>query len=104
MNVNSLSLLTGYKTIFGDNITISGFKWILILGFVSSFHSFVFWMGKLLYVIACDGYLPQTLTKLYPTRGTARVAKTKDDRFGGHIKRTKYAGNRHKYPSIARLI
>ncbi|KAE8883050.1 hypothetical protein PF005_g22445 [Phytophthora fragariae] len=53
--------------------TSSDFKWILILGLVSSFHSFVFCMGKLLYAIACDGYLPQMLTKLHPTRGTAYV-------------------------------
>ncbi|KAE9288740.1 hypothetical protein PF008_g26060 [Phytophthora fragariae] len=74
MYVNSSPLLTGYKTIFGDNSTTSGFTWILIVGLVSSFHSFVFCMGKLLYAIACDGYLPQMLTKLHPTRGTAHVA------------------------------
>ncbi|KAG6586712.1 Amino acid/polyamine transporter [Phytophthora cinnamomi] len=74
MYVNSSPLLTGYKTIFGDNSTTSGFTWILIVGLISSFHSFVFCMGKLLYAIACDGYLPQMLTKLHPTRGTTHVA------------------------------
>ncbi|KAE9313569.1 hypothetical protein PR003_g19465, partial [Phytophthora rubi] len=45
-SVNSLPLLTGYKTILGDNSTTSSFTWILVLGLVSSFHSFVFGMGK----------------------------------------------------------
>ncbi|KAG6586711.1 Amino acid/polyamine transporter [Phytophthora cinnamomi] len=72
--VNSSPLLAGYQTVFGDNSTTSGFTWILIVGLISSFHSFVFCMGKLLYAIACDGYLPHILTKLHPTRGTTYVS------------------------------
>ncbi|OWZ04759.1 Amino acid/polyamine transporter [Phytophthora megakarya] len=74
MYANASPLLTGYQTIFGDNSTTSGFSWLLLIGLISSFHSFVFCMGKLLYAIACDGYLPQMLTKLHPTRGTTHVA------------------------------
>ncbi|KAG2781578.1 hypothetical protein PC129_g249 [Phytophthora cactorum] len=74
MYVNASPLLTGYQTIFGDNSTTSGCSWLLLIGLISSFHSFVFCMGKLLYAIACDGYLPQMLTKLHPTRGTTHVA------------------------------
>ncbi|RLN98362.1 hypothetical protein BBJ28_00011847 [Nothophytophthora sp. Chile5] len=67
-------LLVGYRSVFGDTSVTSGFTWILIVGLISSFHSFVFCMGKLLYAIACDGYLPQILTKLHPTRGTTYVS------------------------------
>ncbi|RLN50757.1 hypothetical protein BBJ29_009283 [Phytophthora kernoviae] len=74
MYVDASPLLTGYKTVFGDNGFTTGFSWLLLVGLVSSFHSFVFCMGKLLYAIACDGYLPQILTKLHPTRGTTHVA------------------------------
>ncbi|KAL4140458.1 hypothetical protein PRNP1_014742 [Phytophthora ramorum] len=72
---NSTSpLLTGYKSVFGDNSTTSGFSWMLILGLIASFHSFVFCMGQLLYAIARDGFLPQILTRLHPTRGTMYVS------------------------------
>ncbi|RLN73750.1 hypothetical protein BBO99_00009262 [Phytophthora kernoviae] len=74
MYVSSSPLLVGYQTVFGDNSITSGFTWILIVGLVSSFHSFVFCMGKLLYAIACDGYLPHFLTKLHPTRGTTYMS------------------------------
>ncbi|KAL8022333.1 putative amino acid/polyamine transporter I [Plasmopara halstedii] len=43
-------------------------------GLISSFHSFVYCMGKLLYAIACDGYLPNILTKLHSTRGTTYMS------------------------------
>ncbi|RLN71956.1 hypothetical protein BBJ28_00009785 [Nothophytophthora sp. Chile5] len=72
---NSASpLLLGYQTVFGDNHVTSGFSWMLILGLIASFHSFIFCMGQLLYAIARDGYLPQFLTKLHPTRGTMYVS------------------------------
>ncbi|GMF26212.1 unnamed protein product [Phytophthora lilii] len=74
MYSSSSPLLTGYKSVFGDNSTTSGFSWILILGLIASFHSFVFCMGQLLYAIARDGYLPHVLTKLHPTRGTMYVS------------------------------
>ncbi|KAE9266977.1 hypothetical protein PF008_g31469 [Phytophthora fragariae] len=47
---------------------------MLLLGLIASFHSFVFCMGQLLYAIARDGYLPQILTRLHPTRGTMYVS------------------------------
>lgn len=71
---SSSPLLTGYQSVFGDNSTTSGFSWMLILGLIASFHSFVFCMGQLLYAIARDGYLPQILTRLHPTRGTMYVS------------------------------
>jgi ethanolamine permease len=74
MYLDASPLLTGYKTVFGDNSTTSGFSWVLLIGLISSFHSFLFCMGKLLYAIACDGYLPQILTKLHPTRGTPHAS------------------------------
>ncbi|ETO79454.1 hypothetical protein F444_05837 [Phytophthora nicotianae P1976] len=67
---SSSPLLTGYESVFGDNGTTSSFSWMLILGLIASFHSFVFCMGQLLYAIARDGYLPHVLTTLHPTRGT----------------------------------
>eukprot|EP00644_Phytophthora_capsici_P017155 jgi/Phyca11/122709/e_gw1.48.251.1 len=71
---SSSPLLTGYESVFGDNSTTSGFSWMLILGLIASFHSFVFCMGQLLYAIARDGFLPNILTKLHPTRGTMYVS------------------------------
>ncbi|TDH69386.1 hypothetical protein CCR75_002815 [Bremia lactucae] len=64
-------LLTGYQSVFGDS---KGFSWVLILGLIASFHSFVYCMGQLLYAIARDGYLPQILTWRHPTRGTTYVS------------------------------
>lgn len=67
-------LLDGYKSVFGDTNTTAGFTWITIVGLISSFHSFIFCMSKLLFAIARDGFLPKFLTKTHPTRGTAHVA------------------------------
>ncbi|KAE8967463.1 hypothetical protein PR003_g29256 [Phytophthora rubi] len=67
-------LVTGYKSVFGDNSTTAGFMWLTVIGIVSSTHSFVYCMSPLLYAIACDGYLPQFLTKVHPTRGSAYAA------------------------------
>jgi ethanolamine permease len=67
-------LLEGYKTVFGDNSTTSGFTWLLIVGLIASFHSFIFCMGQLLYAIARDGFLPQVLTIRHKTRDTAYMA------------------------------
>ncbi|TMW60249.1 hypothetical protein Poli38472_000291 [Pythium oligandrum] len=74
MSLSSSPLLEGYKTVFGDNSTTSGFTWLLIVGLISSFHSFIFCMANLLYAIARDGYMPKILTKLYPGRDTPYVA------------------------------
>ncbi|KAK1931067.1 putative transporter [Phytophthora citrophthora] len=74
MYSSSSPLLTGYESVFGDNSTTSGFSWLLILGLIASFHSFVFCMGQLLYAIARDGFLPNVLTRLHPTRGTMYVS------------------------------
>lgn len=71
---SSSPLLVGYESVFGDNSTTSGFSWLLILGLIASFHSFVFCMGQLLFAIARDGYLPHILTKVHPTRGTTYVS------------------------------
>lgn len=71
---SSSPLLTGYKSVFGDNRTTSAFSWMLVLGLIASFNSFVFCMGQLLYAIARDGYLPQFLTRLHPTRGTVYLS------------------------------
>ncbi|KAL8004776.1 putative amino acid/polyamine transporter I [Plasmopara halstedii] len=67
-------LLTGYESVFGGNSTTSAFSWMLILGLIASFHSFVFCMGQLLYAIARDGYLQKILTRLHHTRGTTYVS------------------------------
>lgn len=71
---SSSPLLVGYQTVFGDNSTTSGFTWILIVGLIASFHSFIFCMGQLLYAIARDGFLPQVLTIRHKTRDTAYMA------------------------------
>ncbi|EGZ27826.1 amino acid/polyamine transporter [Phytophthora sojae] len=67
-------LVTGYKSVFGDNSTTAGFMWLTVIGIISSTHSFVYCMSRLLYAIASDGYLPQFLTKVHPTRGSAYAA------------------------------
>jgi amino acid transporter len=74
LSLSGSPLLDGYKTVFGDNSTTSGFTWLLIVGLICSFHSFIYCMGRLLYAIARDGYFPHVLTKLHPTRGTAYVS------------------------------
>lgn len=71
---SSSPLLVGYQTVFGDNSTTSGFTWLLIIGLICSFHSFIFCMGQLLFAIARDGFLPHILTTKHATRGTAYVA------------------------------
>ncbi|GAB9464074.1 hypothetical protein Gpo141_00001515 [Globisporangium polare] len=67
-------LVVGYQSVFGDTTTTSYFTWLTVIGIISSTHSFVFCMGRLLYAIARDGYLPQFLTKVHPTRGSAYAA------------------------------
>ncbi|KAK1948503.1 putative transporter [Phytophthora citrophthora] len=67
-------LVEGYKSVFGDNGTTAGFMWLTVIGLISSTHSFVYCMSRLLYAIACDGYLPKFLTKVHPTRGSAYAA------------------------------
>lgn len=74
ISLSSSPLLVGYKSVFGDNRITAGFTWLLIVGLLCSFHSFIFCMGRLLFAIARDGYLPQILTKIHPTRGTPHVA------------------------------
>lgn len=74
MAVSTSPLLDGYKSVFGDNRTTSGFTWLLTVGLICSFHSFIFCMGKLLFAIARDGYFPSMLTNLHSTRGTPYVA------------------------------
>ncbi|GAB9466921.1 hypothetical protein Gpo141_00004284 [Globisporangium polare] len=66
-------LLDGYKSVFGDNSTTSGFTWLLIVGLICSFHSFIYCMGRLLFAIARDGFFPRALTKV-SKHGTAYVA------------------------------
>ncbi|TYZ62062.1 hypothetical protein PybrP1_010062 [[Pythium] brassicae (nom. inval.)] len=66
-------LLDGYKSVFGDNSTTSGFTWLLIVGLICSFHSFIYCMGRLLYAIARDGYFPHALTKM-SSHNTAHVS------------------------------
>ncbi|KAF0687334.1 Aste57867_20914 [Aphanomyces stellatus] len=63
-------LLDGYRVVFGESAILS---WCLLLGLVTSFHSFVFCTGRLLYAVARDGYLPSILATLHPTRHTPLV-------------------------------
>ncbi|CAK4623073.1 hypothetical protein LEN26_011647 [Aphanomyces euteiches] len=63
-------LLDGYKTVFGDNSVTSGFSWLLIVGLLASFHSFIFCMGRLIMAMARDGYLPTLLAYVHPVRQT----------------------------------
>lgn len=67
-------LVLGYKSVFGDTTTLSYFTWLTVVGIISSTHSFVFCMGRLLFAIARDGFFPQFLTKVHPTRGSAYAA------------------------------
>ncbi|ETW02066.1 hypothetical protein H310_05678 [Aphanomyces invadans] len=66
-------LLDGYKTIFGDNSVTSGFSWLLIVGLLASFHSFIYCMGRLVMAMARDGFLPSMLAKVHPVRQTPTV-------------------------------
>ncbi|OQS00984.1 Amino Acid-Polyamine-Organocation (APC) Family [Thraustotheca clavata] len=73
--LNSLApLFEGYKTIFGDNSATHGVSVLLIVGLLSSFHSFLYCMGRLLHAMAREGILPSALAKLHPTRRTPYVA------------------------------
>lgn len=74
MLASSAPLVDGYKSVFGDTTTLSYFTWITAFGIISSLHSFVFCMGRLLFAIARDGYFPEILTKVHPTRGSAYMA------------------------------
>ena len=67
-------LLIGYQSIFGDNSTTSGFTWILIIGLIASFHSFIYCMGRLLFAIARDGFFPRIIGKIHSTRKTPNIA------------------------------
>ncbi|KDO24861.1 hypothetical protein SPRG_09693 [Saprolegnia parasitica CBS 223.65] len=67
-------LLDGYKSVFGDNATTAGFSWLLIVGLLASFHSFIFCMGRLLFAMARDGFLPAVLKRLHPTNHTPYAA------------------------------
>ncbi|KDO24793.1 hypothetical protein SPRG_09637 [Saprolegnia parasitica CBS 223.65] len=67
-------LFEGYKTIFGDTSAVRGVSVLLIIGLLSSFHSFLYAMGRLLYAMAREGILPSALAKLHPTRHTPHVA------------------------------
>ncbi|GLE05889.1 hypothetical protein PINS_up015070 [Pythium insidiosum] len=71
---NASPLLEGYKSVFGDTKVTAGFTWLLIVGLIASFHSFIFCMGKLLFAIARDGYMPRVLTKILPGRDTPFVS------------------------------
>lgn len=73
LSLSGSPLLDGYKSVFGDNSTTSAFTWLLIVGLICSFHSFIYCMGRLLFAIARDGYFPHALTKL-SSRDTAYVA------------------------------
>ncbi|ETV76804.1 hypothetical protein H257_09253 [Aphanomyces astaci] len=63
-------LLDGYKTVFGDNSVTSGFSWLLIVGLLASFHSFIYCMGRLVMAMARDGFLPAILANVHPIRQT----------------------------------
>ncbi|XP_075264526.1 putative transporter R00093, partial [Convolutriloba macropyga] len=54
-------LLTGYKTIFNNGSALDYFTWILLVGLIASFHSFLFCTGRLLYAISRDGLFPSPL-------------------------------------------
>ncbi|OQR92621.1 Amino Acid-Polyamine-Organocation (APC) Family [Achlya hypogyna] len=74
MFASTSPLLDGYKSVFGDNSTTAGFSWLLIVGLLASFHSFIFCMGRLLYAMARDGFLPAVLKKLHPKNHTPYAA------------------------------
>ncbi|OQR98112.1 Amino Acid-Polyamine-Organocation (APC) Family [Achlya hypogyna] len=67
-------LFEGYKTIFGDTSATRGVSVLLIIGLLSSFHSFLYCMGRLLFAMAREGILPRALATLHPTRHTPYVA------------------------------
>lgn len=74
IHASDAPLLEGFKAVFGDNKTLFSLSWILLIGLICSFHSFVLCMGKLLFAISRDGYLPKILAKQHPTRGTPACA------------------------------
>ncbi|KAF1318366.1 Amino acid/polyamine transporter, partial [Globisporangium splendens] len=74
MYQSTAPLVLGYQSVFGDTTTTSYFTWITVIGIISSTHSFVFCMGRLLFAIARDGFFPEFLTKVHPTRGSAYAA------------------------------
>lgn len=67
-------LVVGYRSVFGDTTTTSYFTWITVVGIITSTYTFVFYMGRLLFAIARDGYFPQFLAKENPTNGTPYMA------------------------------
>ncbi|OQS05554.1 Amino Acid-Polyamine-Organocation (APC) Family [Thraustotheca clavata] len=73
--LNALApLFEAYKTIFGDTATVRGLCVLLVIGLLSSFHSFIYCSGRLLFAMARAGILPSALAKLHPTRQTPYVA------------------------------
>ncbi|OQS05555.1 Amino Acid-Polyamine-Organocation (APC) Family [Thraustotheca clavata] len=69
-------LFEGYKTVFGDTNTVRGLCVLLVIGLLSSFHSFIYCSGRLLYAMAREGILPEPLARLHPTRQTPYIALT----------------------------
>jgi ethanolamine permease len=74
MAASTAPLVLGYRSVFGDTTTTSYFTWITVVGIISSTHSFVFCMGRLVFAVARAGYFPPWLATVHATRNTAYVA------------------------------
>ena len=72
---SSAPLLDGFEAVFQlDKKQLRPISWILLVGLISSFHSFIFCMGWLLCAIARDGFLPKQLGHLHTKRKTPQNA------------------------------
>ncbi len=57
-------LLLGYIQVFGSNSLTKVLTWTLLVGLISSFHSFIFCMGHLIHAMAHDGLYPKIISSL----------------------------------------
>ena len=57
-------VISGYKTVFNNSSYLDYFSWILVVGLIASFHSFLFCTGRLLYAISRDGLFPSPLSRV----------------------------------------
>ena len=57
-------IISGYKTVFNNSSYLDYFSWVLVVGLIASFHSFLFCTGRLLYAISRDGLFPSPLSRV----------------------------------------
>ncbi len=73
-SLNLFWLIAGYETVFDNGSALPYFTWILLVGLIASFHSFLFCCGRLLYAISRDGLFPSPLSIVSQRLKTPYVA------------------------------